>query len=88
MAASMAWRNRLKNHSIFANLAINKAKIAKNTESRNLTVIKDGEIYVWDSLKTCVLTTNLKNLVRKNDSENESRLPYQVESIETFLDLF
>ena len=78
MAASIAWRNRLKKHKIFDDLAKTNKDIGVSSACRNLIAIKDGEIFVWDPNSASVMTTNLKNLIRSSDTEDRSRASYQV----------
>ena len=75
MAASTAWRKRLVQHKIFEVLRENQDKFNLPRESKNILVIKDGDLFVWDADDCCILTTNLKALARDKidaDSENES----------------
>ena len=78
MAASITWRNRLKNHKIFADLALSNKDIRVDSECLNLIAVKDGEIYVWDPNTMSVMTTNLKNLIKKTERDDVSRVEYQV----------
>lgn len=85
MAASSAWRKRLSQHEIFEVLRKNQEQLNWPTESKNILVVKDGDLFVWDAHNYCILTTNLKALARDKigtDSEIESgaktNLGYQV----------
>ena len=73
MAASTAWRKRLVQHNIFEVLRKNQDKINLPRESKNILVIKDGDLFVWDADDCCILTTNLKALARdKIDAHSET----------------
>lgn len=75
MAASTAWRNRLKNHKIFEILAETNEKHDKSKYCHNRIAINDGEIYVWNPSSVSVFTTNLKDFVLEDDG---NRGNYQV----------
>ena len=87
MATSIAWRNRLKNHKIFDFDESQKDTNSRN-ECKNIITIKDGEIFVWDSFNVSVRTTNLKSLIRKNESESESSVGYQVNRMNCFVQTY
>ena len=73
MAASTAWRKRLVQHKIFEVLRKNQDKFNLPRESKNILVIKDGDLFVWDTDDCCILTTNLKALARdKIDADSHS----------------
>ena len=71
MAAPMShgiWRKKLNEHHLFDSLRENKEKQRPPKECRKLLAIKDGEIFVWDAYRTCLLTTNLKSLAQKQEN--------------------
>ncbi len=71
MAAPMShdiWRKKLNEHHLFESLRENKEKQRPPKECKKLLAIKDGEIFVWDAYRTCLLTTNLKSLAQKQEN--------------------
>ena len=77
MAASCNWRRNLNDHSIFTKLRGNVEHFPNHIDSTNILCIKDGEIFIWDAYNSCILTTNIKFLVGKNESEIKT-LAHQV----------
>ena len=67
MAASSAWRTVLNKHQIFDELRKYKDDQKLLIDSTNILAIQDGEIFVWDSYNSHLLTTNLKNLVQRDE---------------------
>jgi len=85
MAASGAWRKRLIQHDIFDVIRKNQDTLNRPTESTNILVVKDGDLFVWDAHSYCILTTNLKALARdkigaeyENESDAKKFYGYQV----------
>ncbi len=72
-ASSGSWRKHLNKHPIFDVLRANRDDLKKATDSKELLVIKDGELYLWNPYNACILTTNLKPMVQKTE-----KLTYQV----------
>ncbi|CAH2094144.1 unnamed protein product [Euphydryas editha] len=64
---------KLANHKIFKDL---KESLKENDgdKLRNLFVLKDDVLYVWNSLENCFFCINLKRL-----EEHDDETPYQIE---------
>ncbi|CAH3103872.1 unnamed protein product [Porites lobata] len=68
------WQNRLPDHSVFRELrnkdednSLQTAEDAKESKTKNIFLENDGELFVWNSAKSSLLTANLKNLHFDNE---------------------
>lgn len=68
------WQERLPEHPVFQELSHTddeaNSRITEESQKRttkNILIENDGEIFVWNSAKSSLLTTNLKNLHFEND---------------------
>ena len=68
------WQSRLPDHSLFRELRNededNSSRIAgdaKESKTKNIFLENDGELFVWNSAKSSLLTANLKNLHFDNE---------------------
>ena len=79
---SLKWQELLPEHPVFKRISQrdDDAKSGTTEETRqrtitnNILIENDGEIFLWDSLKSRILTANLKNL----HFENERSTKFQV----------
>lgn len=83
MAANegLKWQELLSGHPVFRELLPLDGKASSKTteeseekEPKNILIENDGEIFVWNSAKSNLLTANLKNL----HFENERAYKFQV----------
>lgn len=84
------WQNRLPDHSVFRELrnkdednSLQTAEDAKESKTKNIFLENDGELFVWNSAKSSLLTANLKNL----HFDNERADKFQVSERCIFLSL-
>ena len=75
MAAPGAWRKLLNGHPIFDVLRQSREKLPKAKDCKGLLDIRDGELYLWNSYNSNLLTANLKCLGQKTQSD---RVTHQV----------
>ena len=68
-----SWMKNLNQNSIFDCLRQNKDKLRIPKESKSWLAVNEGELYIWDSYRTCVLTTNLKSLTQKTEGTHQVR---------------
>ena len=68
------WQNRLPDHSVFRELrnkdeynSLQTAEDAKESKTKNIFLENDGELFLWNSAKSSLLTANLKNLHFDNE---------------------
>ena len=71
---AVSWMKNLNQNSIFDCVRQNKDKLIIPIESKRWLAVNEGELYLWDSFKTCVLTTNLKSLTQKTEGSHQVRL--------------
>lgn len=81
VGSSMKWQDLLPEHPVFKELSQAdkdaSARITEESQERttnNILIENDGEIFLWDSSKSSILTANLKNL----HFENERSAKFQV----------
>ena len=79
--SSLKWQERLPEHPVFRRLSQKhddeSTGVTEGSQQRitkNILIESDGEIFLWDSSKSSILTANLKNL----HFENERSLKFQV----------
>lgn len=59
----MHWRTVLKDQPIFRKLRESQARSKRQSDSRNILALNDGDLFVWDAHKSCIYTSNLKLLL-------------------------
>ena len=81
VGSSLKWQELLPEHPIFQRLSQRhddaNSGITEGSQQRitnNILIENDGEIFLWDSSKSSILTANLKNL----HFENERSYKFQV----------
>ena len=85
------WQNRLPDHSVFRELrnkdednCLQTAEDAKESKTKNIFLENDGELFVWKSAKSSLLTANLKNL--HFDNERADKFQVSEHCISYFID--
>ncbi|CAH3194159.1 unnamed protein product, partial [Porites evermanni] len=75
------WQNRLPDHSVFRELrnkdednCLQTAEDAKESKTKNIFLENDGELFVWKSAKSSLLTANLKNLHFDNERADKFQI--------------
>ena len=88
---SMKWQDVLPEHPVFQEIWQkdngSSERITEESRERttsNILIENDGEIFLWDSSKCCILTANIKNL----HFENERSAKFQVSKKFGFILLF
>lgn len=81
VGSSLKWQEVLPEHPVFQRLSQRdddaSSRITEESQQRttnNILIEVDGEIFLWDSSKSSILTANLKNL----HFENERSVKFQV----------
>lgn len=81
LGSSLKWQELLPEHPVFQRLTQRhvdaSSEITEGSQQRatnNILIENDGEIFLWDSSKSSILTANLKNL----HFENERSAKFQV----------
>lgn len=81
VGSSMKWQDLLPEHPVFQELSQTdndtSARLTEESQEKktnNSLIENDGEIFLWDSSKSSILTANLKNL----HFENERSAKFQV----------
>lgn len=81
LSSSLKWQELLPEHPVFQRLTQRhvdaSSEITEGSQERatnNILIENDGEIFLWDSSKSSILTANLKNL----HFENERSAKFQV----------
>lgn len=81
VGSSLKWQELLPEHPVFQRLSRIHDDVSSGvTEgsqqriTKNMLIENDGEIFLWDSSKSSILTANLKNL----HFENERSRKFQV----------
>lgn len=78
VGSSLKWQELLPEHPVFQRISQgdDDARSGITEESRqrttnNILIENDGEIFLWDSSKSSILTANLKNLHFENERSNK-----------------
>ena len=76
--SSLKWQELLPEHPVFQRLTQRhddaSSGITEGSQQRttnNILIESDGEIFLWDSLKSSILTANLKNLHFENERSDK-----------------
>ena len=74
VTTTSTWQERLPYHPVFKELSdkdgdesSQKSEDSKERTTKNILIENDGEIFVWNSAKSSLLTANLKNLHFDNE---------------------
>ncbi|XP_038054719.1 nucleoporin 88-like [Patiria miniata] len=68
------WRKSLNSHPIFDNLRHNGKYAPHRTEPEKLLVVREGQLFAWDTRESRLLTMNLKDLLDADDVQSCNRM--------------
>jgi nuclear pore complex protein Nup88 len=82
MAAGLNWCEKLRCSPLFNVLRENSSKLKPADESKSLLTINDGDLFVWDTYGSALLTLSLKNLLPTSLSDEDGhRQPQPFQTI-------